>query len=137
MIRLAWLCAILISCSLVTAWGEDKEEKPQAFYHQLGKVLVVNLAPISSHVDGGLIQVAVQVMVRGERDLAIITRHTPYLRNDLILLLSSKTKEQLHRAEGRELLRRQALDIIRKRVAKQEGEAITVEKVLFTQVIIE
>ena len=134
--KLVCLCVVLM-CSMSFAKEDEEVVKEQTFYHQLGKPLVVNLARIAGGDNPGLIQVGVQIMVKGENDVEIVKRHSLYLRNDLILLLSSKTKEQLGRSEARELLRRQALDIIRKRIAKQEGKSANVVKVLFTQMIIE
>ena len=124
----------LILLSQTIAVAEDK--KPSALYHALGSKVVTNLRPSPGANFGGYLQARVEVMVRSEEDLATIQLHAPYLRNDLIMLFSSKTRDQLLRAGGQQNMRRQALTILRKRIRK-ENKKTKIVKVLFTQVIIE
>ena len=112
------------------------DEGPSAFYHKVGDKFTVNLRPSNLTQIGGFLQAKVEVMVRSEEDLQTVQLHTPYIRNDLIMLFTSKTRDQLLKAGGQKALRRQALSVIRKRVKKEENKTQIV-KILFTQVIVE
>ncbi len=124
---------VLLCAFLGMAIAEEK--KAVAFYQEIGPNFLINLRP-SNGLPGGFLQARVEVMVRSQAELDAVKLHVPYLRNDLVMLFSSKTKEQLLRADGQHSLRRQALTILRKRMQKEEP-SVNIEKVLFTQVLIE
>ena len=130
---LAYIFALLISTSAMVCAGDDG---PSAYYHAIGKNFTINLRPSNAASASGFLQTRVEVMVRSQHDLETVQRHTPFLRNDLIMLFSSKTREQLLKTGGQKALRRQALSVIRKRI-KKEDKKTQIVKVLFTQVIIE
>jgi flagellar protein FliL len=127
---------LLLASSWPAALAGDDDLGPSAYYQELGENFLVNLRPPPKSSFGGFMQTRVEVMVRTAEGVEVIRQHTPYLRNDLIMLFSSKTRDQLLREGGQNNLRRQALSIIRKRI-KKESPKTDVAKVLFTQVIIE
>lgn len=50
-----------------------------------------------------------------------VDQHKPYLRNDLVLLLSAQEPSSINTPEGREKLRKEALDAVRGRLMQLEG----------------
>ncbi|MGB7214503.1 MAG: flagellar basal body-associated FliL family protein, partial [Gammaproteobacteria bacterium] len=82
----------------IEAWRERGPAKPQPHYVKLGPELVVNF-------DGGgrvrYLQLGVEVMTYDKEALPALELHTPLLRNNLILLLSDQTYEELITREGK------------------------------------
>lgn len=54
---------------------------------------------------------------------ARVTQHKPYLRNNLVMLLSAQSDDVMNTAQGRETLRKVALDEVRALMQKLEGTA--------------
>lgn len=65
-----------------------------------------------------------------------IRHHMPYIRNEIILLFSKQTEEQLDTQEGKELLRQEALVAINK-VLEQEDGASGVMDLYFNQLVLQ
>lgn len=68
----------------------------------------------------------------GER----ITKALPPIRNDIVMILSSKNREELRLAEGRVALQKQLLDAINAVLIATTGSA-GVEQVYFTKFVIQ
>ncbi|WP_111641571.1 flagellar basal body-associated FliL family protein [Marinimicrobium alkaliphilum] len=60
-----------------------------------------------------------------------IRHHQPLIRNSLILLLSRLSEEDVNTQAGRQRLRQQALDEVNALLAREEGEEIQANDLLF------
>jgi flagellar FliL protein len=65
------------------------------------------------------------------------TEHDPMIRNDLLMLFSQQNAEFLGTVEGKEKLRKDALEIVRKNVSAIGGRPKKVENVLFTSFVMQ
>ena len=78
-------------------------------YLPLDPPLVVN---IDRQGRIGFLQVTVQLMTRDPLVKEAVELHMPVIRNNLLMLLSSKNYEQLMSVEGKQALRQEALNEI-------------------------
>jgi flagellar protein FliL len=83
------------------------------------------------------LQVTVQVMSRDPATVEILKANDPVVRNDLLLLLGNQHYETISSREGKEKLREQALQAVRKVVANAGGKADLVEAVYFTSFVMQ
>jgi len=82
------------------------------------------------------VQVGVVLAVRDPKVIEAVDRFNPVIRNDLILLLSDKTYEQLNSAEGKEATRQQMLETIRNVLERNTGDP-GVESLYFTSFVMQ
>ncbi len=116
--------------------GEEKaahEEEPP-IYIPLEPAFVVNFTDES----GGsrFMQVTLQVMTRDPEIEKAVTTHMPVIRNSIVLLLSSQSVESVSGVEGKEKLRTEVLENIRKIIEERTGKP-GVEDVYFTSFVIQ
>ena len=83
------------------------------------------------------LQVAVEAMSREAEVIEAVKASEPAIRNDLVLLFSSQTYEQLLSAEGKEKLRQATLETIRKTIAAEGTKPAALEGVYFTSFVIQ
>ncbi|MDG3088771.1 flagellar basal body-associated protein FliL [Vibrio hannami] len=83
-----------------------------------------------------LVQVKVQLMVRGIDNEDMARHHSPLIESTLLNTFSTATVEQLRTPTGRTQLRDQATDDIRATMTEVVGKPV-VEKVLFTDFVIQ
>ena len=60
------------------------------------------------------LQVSIQVMTRDHETSEMIKLHDPKIRNNMLLLLGAQTYDTISTVEGKEELRKQALETIAK-----------------------
>jgi len=98
--------------------------------------LFFNLPPlvVSSNYNGSLryLQVKLAILTRSEETIAKLENSTPLIQNALIMLLDSFEFAELEESEGKETLRAQAEEEVRKLIADDN-----VESVLFTGFVIQ
>jgi len=111
---------------------EGKATKGDAIYLPL-KTMVVNFG---GQGPAQFLQVDIQVMTRDSAVKEAIETHMPVIRNDLLLLLSNQSYEQVSTLEGKEKLREQVLETLRKDL-KAQGEPDAVEAVYFTSFVMQ
>lgn len=112
--------------------GTEEVEKGEALYLPL-ETMVVNFGGKSP---ARFLQVDVQVMTREKEVKGAIEKHMPVIRNDLLLLLSNQKYEQVSTLQGKEKLREQVLETIRKDLKEQEAPD-AVEAVYFTSFVMQ
>ncbi|OBU14789.1 flagellar basal body-associated protein FliL [Photobacterium aquimaris] len=78
-----------------------------------------------------LVQIKVQLMVRGETNEGLANKHIPLIESRLLQTFSATTVEQLRQPLGREQLRQQALTALQATMNKMTDMPV-VERVLFT-----
>ncbi|PJG60613.1 flagellar basal body-associated protein FliL [Aeromonas cavernicola] len=78
-----------------------------------------------------LVQIKIQLMVRGTADEALAKQHIPLIEGTLLRVFSLASVEQLMTFEGKEKLRVDSLEECR-RVLKELTSSTVIEQVLFT-----
>lgn len=83
-----------------------------------------------------LVQIKVQLMVRGDDNDAMAKLHTPLIESSILSSFGAATLEQLRSPTGRIEIRAQALSDLQAAFQKIVGEPV-VEKVLFTDFVMQ
>lgn len=111
--------------------GAEAPAEPR--YFTLDPNLIVNF-------EGGgrvrYLQLGIELMTRDEQALEALERHAPVIRNDLILLLSDKTYDELMTRNGKEALREAALEQVQAVLSERYGGP-GVEKLYFTNFVMQ
>ncbi len=105
----------------------------EAYYFSLDPPFIVNFSGASR---ARFLQVSIEGLTRDSRVKEDITKHLPQVRNNLVLLLSSKTYEELNSMEGKAGLRKQVLKEIQKILEAETGKE-GVENVFFTSFVMQ
>ena len=109
------------------------EEKKEAVYVSIQPPFTVNF---SGNSQARFLQVGVDVMTRDPAVEEELKRHMPVIRNNLVLLFSSKTSSELVTAEGKQALQNEALSSIQKVLEDETGNK-GVEAVYFTSFVMQ
>ncbi|AJR09551.1 flagellar basal body-associated protein FliL [Photobacterium gaetbulicola] len=99
-----------------------------AYYVILPQPFIFN---VTGDARDRLVQVKVQLMVRGDRNEAIARQHIPLIESTLLQTFGAATVEQLRTPTGRLDLRSQSLAAVQDALVKVSGRQ-AVERVLFT-----
>ena len=83
------------------------------------------------------LQVSMEAMTRDAHTEELIKQNEPKIRNNMLLLLGSQTYDTISTMEGKEELRKKALEIIAKVVDEEGGEAKKVEDIYFTSFVMQ
>jgi flagellar FliL protein len=110
------------------------EPKLPAIYVEFNPPLVVNF---DAKGVMRFLQVGMQVMTRDHDTSELIKLHDPKIRNDMLLLLGSQTYDTISTVEGKETLRKKALEIVAKIVGDEGGEGQKVEDLYFTSFVMQ
>lgn len=102
-------------------------------YLSLDPAFIVNFLNSS---DAKLFQLSISVLSFKQEVIDAIEKHKPMVRNNILLLLSAQDPVQLKKPEGKDTLRAQILEILRKLVQERE-EIDGVEEVFFTTFIMQ
>jgi flagellar FliL protein len=109
---------------------QPAEHLEEPMYAPLNPPMVVNFA----NDPDGFMQVEVQVMARDKAVIEVVKNNEPAIRNALLMLYGGKTRDDVTNREGKEKLRTETLDEVRKIVAPYTGDH-EVEDVYFTSLI--
>jgi flagellar FliL protein len=115
------------------AHGEEAAKAP-AVYVALDPPFVVNF---EAEQLVRFLQVTVQVMSRDPITVELIKTNDPVVRNDLLLLLGNQSYATISSREGKEKLRLEALEAVRKVVKSAGGKPEAVEAVYFTSFVMQ
>lgn len=116
--------------------SEGEGEEPtvaEAHYFSLDPPFIVNFTGKSR---ARFLQVSIEGMTRDAKVKEDITKHLPQVRNNLVLLLSGKTHDELNTPEGKSTLRKQVLKEIQKILEVETGKE-GVEDVYFTSFVMQ
>ncbi len=102
--------------------------KMSAYYIVLPEPFIFN---VSGKERDRVVQIKVQLMVRGEQNEALAKKHVPLVESVLLQTFAAATVEQLRQPQGREKLRQQALTTVQATMNKMTNMPV-VERVLFT-----
>jgi flagellar FliL protein len=115
--------------------GEDAEPAAgkTAFYLDFEQPFVVNFQD-----EGQLryLQVSVAVMGRDEKMPETVKRHMPRIRNNLVMLFSSLTRDTIVTREGKEKIRAEAQSEVQKILREQTGQPV-VEQLYLTSLVMQ
>ncbi len=130
-----WLSLILV----LPAWASEHAAEPaegavpKTIYIPLKPPFVVNYGGVGRlHY----MKIEVSLKVSDEVGANAIRHHMPYIRNNLVLLFSKQDLDQMDTQEGKELMRKLALEEITTILKAEEGES-KVEDLYFNQLVIQ
>jgi flagellar protein FliL len=114
--------------------AKKSEPKAPALYVKYEPPFVVNF-----EAKGVMrfLQISMEVMTRDAPTSEVIKLHEPKIRNNMLMLLGSQTYDTLSSMEGKEGLRKQALETIAKVVEDEGGEGKKVEDIYFTSFVMQ
>ncbi len=119
--------------------GQEAEEQqaqheppPEAIYYKIEPAFVVNFHSKAAR----LLQVTVEVMARDPDYINALKKHTPIIKNNLLMLFAGQDPAALRNRAGKERLRAQALAEVQKVLKEQTGEP-GVEAVYFTSFVMQ
>jgi len=110
-----------------------KKPSGPPIYHEIEPPFVVNLSGDGS---ARFLQASIEIMSRDEDVIEALDRHVPLVRNNLLMLMSSASLEEIATREGKEALRQAALEEVRT-VLESEGEPSQVEELYFTAFVVQ
>ena len=116
------------SASDTAAAPGGTDAKGSALYVPLPRPFVFNVPGASRD---RMVQIKVQLLVRGTNNETIAMRHIPLIEGTLLRIFSAATSEQLMTFEGKEKLRKDSLEECR-RVLNDLVSSPVIEQVLFT-----
>jgi len=124
------------------AHGSKAKSAKQEAPHPTGPALYVALDPpfVSNFEAEQLVrflQITVQVMSRDAATVELIKANDPVIRNDLLLLFGNQKYTEIATREGKQRLRTQALESVRRVVAASGGHPERVEAVYFTSFVMQ
>lgn len=114
-----------------------KDSKPKdtsiVIYHEFDPAFVVNFE------DNNVVrflQIGMSALTHDQTVINELNKHDPAIRNNLVLLFSSQTYEELSSREGKEALRKKALKEIQGILKENTGDP-GVEQIYFTSFVIQ
>lgn len=120
--------------------GEDAQEEEveetvagPAIYFELKPEFVVNF---EGDQGADYLQIDIQLMTRDADAISVFKDHSPLIRNNILLLLSSQKYAELRTLEGKEKMRADVLATVQQVVEAELGKP-AVEAVFFTSFIMQ
>jgi len=110
---------------------KEAPANPKPQFYKLKPAIVVNVPAIDKT---RYLQVDVELMARKGTSVETIEAYGPLIRNDLITLFSNEKYEDIATAEGKEQLRKKALEAVQRIMKKNTGD-VGVDQVLFTNFV--
>jgi flagellar FliL protein len=118
-----------------TVRSRKKSAKPQAPVYVAMDAFTVNLVPESGEQ---FVQLIISVEVADAESGEMIKAYTPKIRNNVMMLLSSKKASELLTKEGKEKLAEEIRDQMNQVLdPRARGDDVPVREVLFTSFIIQ
>jgi flagellar FliL protein len=111
--------------------GEEGGGKASVYY-AIDPPLVVNFE------DGSVVrflQITMEVMAHDPKTIESVTKNIPLIRNNLLLLMSNRNYQSMMSREGKESLRKEALNEVNNVQKKEGGEPV--DDLLFTTFVVQ
>ncbi len=128
MFRVVCLLMLAMAMSAPTTWADG-----QARYIHLEPAFVLNYGSTGRMK---YLRTEVALLVRSPEAASQVSRHRPYIRNNLVMLMSAQEPDIMNTAEGRESLRQVALDEVRALMLVLEGNEY-VEELYFNNFVVQ
>ncbi|MDP2715609.1 flagellar basal body-associated protein FliL [Rheinheimera sp.] len=110
------------------AAGGTEQSKGSALYVPMPRPFVFNVPGASRD---RMVQIKVQLMVRGSNNETIAMRHIPLIEGSLLQTFSSANADELVTVAGRDALKNKALSDLQQAMIEVVG-SVVVDEVLFT-----
>jgi flagellar FliL protein len=124
--------------------GGDKKEAEAAAHKEpvkLPSLYIPMDPPFVVNFDAGqgarFLQITVQLMTRDLHMSEFVKANEPVIRNDLLLLFGNQKVEDVSTREGKEKLREEALQAVRKIITTEGGKAEELEALYFTSFVMQ
>ncbi len=113
--------------------SHKKHDNAASIYYEMSKPFVVDFP---TGLSMALVQIATTFVVEDQETADALKKNEPMLRNNLMLLVSKQTPDNLNTSEGKEQLRKAMLEEVANilKTLKVHGE---VNEVLFTSFIMQ
>jgi flagellar FliL protein len=128
-----WISLLLMSF-IPSLFAEGDTATPKAQYVHLQPAFVLNYGGSKGRLKYLRTEVALRVLGNANADL--VSRHIPYLRNQLVFLLSQQTDATVNSSQGREELRKQALEEVRATMVLLEKQPL-IEDLYFQNFVVQ
>lgn len=141
-IILMLIVALLLAVGGAEVWflkpSADAVKKPEVVDT---KVLYVGLSrpfifPVVAGRRERLVQIEVQLMVRGDKGQLAAQRHLPLLESTLLGVFSRQSADNYISADGKQAVRREAVNELNAVLTEELGTPL-IEKVLFTSIVMQ
>ncbi len=124
----------------VAAEGDGQAATPKLDTSHLKAIYVGMPRPFVFNVTGDhrdrLVQIKVQLLVRGEENETLAKTHIPLIEGTLLRVFSSATAPDLRSEEGKDKIRKSSLTEVQKAMTEVESAPV-VEMVLFTGFVLQ
>ncbi|MDD0973525.1 flagellar basal body-associated protein FliL [Pseudomonas fontis] len=132
----AWILMVLALMLPVAAMAEEaKEGEPKVSYITLSPPFVGNYA-----LDGGpklrVYKADVALRVNSDADAAVVKRHEPLIRNQLVALFTQQSLDAMSNVDAKEKLRQEALKQVQQVLEGEEGKPVVAD-LLFNNLIVQ
>ncbi len=121
-----------------SASGESEQARPVPTaplqFHALDPAFVVNF---QSPMGARFLQVEVRIGSRDPETIALLEANDPVIRNDLLLLFGAQDQTALATREGKEKLRADTLEAVRRVLKAEGGQPESAEAVFFTSFVMQ
>lgn len=112
---------------------QKPETKPEVFYYDFSKPLIVNF-PAGSRMR--LMQVSISLLVDSQEAIEDLKKHDPMIRNNLLMLISAQSSDELNSREGKETLRQAVHAEVSTVLEKMTGKQ-PLKEVFFTSFVMQ
>jgi flagellar protein FliL len=109
------------------------EEKEPAIYVGVPEAITSN---IPGKTKNRTVQIKMNFMVRGSEAKDAVKSHMPQLKNDVLMLVSLQSADELQTPEGRHALQQKSLETVQATLTELVGKP-TVERVLFISFVMQ
>lgn len=123
-----------VQSEVVEITGEEQPLAPGApIYIPIKPPFVVNYGGV-----GRLRYIKAEITLRLDNPAAAnsVRHHLPYIRNELVMLFASQSDESIASQEGKELLRQEALQVVRDLIEREDRQKGIVD-LYFTSFLIQ
>ena len=111
----------------------DANVKLPAIYEPMAPAFVVNF---NANGRQRYMQVSVTLQARDPADLKALMVHIPVIRNNLVMLFSGQTFDDLATPVGQEILRQKTTASVQE-VAQKELDKVVIDQALFTNFVLQ
>lgn len=113
--------------------AEASSTKLPAIYETMSPAFVVNF---NANGRQRYMQVSMSLQARDQNDLNALKVHMPVIRNNLVMLFSGQSFDDLASPVGQEMLRQKATASVQE-VAQKELGKVVIDQVLFTNFVLQ
>ncbi|WP_196137331.1 flagellar basal body-associated FliL family protein [Aliikangiella sp. G2MR2-5] len=129
-----------VAAYFIFAGGSGDEVEEAAEEVKLPAQYVAVPEAITSNIAGKrknrTVQIKMSFMVRGDDAVKSVKDHMPRLKNDVLMLVSQQSADELRTPEGRVALQQKSLETVQASLTTLVGEPL-VEKVLFISFVMQ